>query len=98
LVGAVNSAPVSVLLEADQAIFQSYRGGILRANAGCGTTLDHAVLLVGYGEESGIKYWRVKNSWDSSWGEGGYIRLERFDGDRGWGTCGIQGAPYLPTI
>merc|ERR1712113_548456 len=62
-------------IEADKSAFQSYTSGVLQSN--CGTQLDHGVLAVGYGVESGTKYWRVKNSWGSSWGESGYIRLLR---------------------
>jgi len=95
LQSAVAGQPVSVLIEADQRVFQQYGGGIIRANAGCGTNLDHAVLLIGYGSEGGVEYWLVKNSWGTGWGEGGYFRLE--SNGNGAGVCGVQESSYVPT-
>jgi C1A family cysteine protease len=46
----------------------------------CGTDVDHAIQLVGYGTEGTKDYWLVRNSWGGSWGEQGYIRIERFGG------------------
>jgi len=63
--------------------FMEYKGGIF---AGCpsGSSTDHAVTAVGYGVENGIPFWVIKNSWGSTWGENGFIRMRR-----GVGMCGI---------
>lgn len=94
LQAAVAQQPVSVAIEADQNGFQFYSGGVF--NGACGTALDHGVLAVGYGVDStsGLKFWKVKNSWGSSWGESGYIRMVRGIGSSG--QCGIASEPSYP--
>lgn len=95
LMEAVARQPVSVAIEADQTSFQQYGGGVL--TKACGNKLDHGVLLVGYGtSDGGIDYWKVKNSWGPTWGEKGYIRLER--GLPGDGECGIKGMSSYPHV
>lgn len=89
--------PVSVAIEADTAYFQSYSSGVI-TGAKCGTNLDHAVLVVGYGEEEGQKYWLVKNSWGTDWGENGYVRIAREESTNDIGTCGIAAQPSIPII
>lgn len=75
-------------------VFQSYTSGVLDSTA-CGTSLDHAVLAAGYGVENGLNYWLVKNSWGTSWGDNGYIKLAAVDGE---GICGVQMAPVYPGL
>merc|ERR1711976_331843 len=87
-----NVGPISVAIEADQMSFQGYSSGVLTGN--CGTQLDHGVLAVGFGTESGTPYWKVKNSWGASWGMNGYVLIER-----GVDKCGIaQGPPSYPKV
>jgi len=88
---ALQNGPVSVAIEADKQDFQSYSSGIL-SGTGCGTNLDHGVLCVGWGSESGQDYWLVKNSWGESWGDNGYIKLAVENSDPK-GTCGILSGP-----
>eukprot|EP00927_Polykrikos_kofoidii_P005969 TRINITY_DN12403_c0_g1_i2.p1 TRINITY_DN12403_c0_g1~~TRINITY_DN12403_c0_g1_i2.p1 ORF type:complete len:466 (-),score=47.43 TRINITY_DN12403_c0_g1_i2:319-1716(-) len=95
LMQAVSHQAISVAIEADQQSFQLYQGGVLTAD--CGSELDHGVLLVGYGNDSGLAYWKVKNSWGSSWGESGYVRLVR-SMRRGPGECGIQLDASFPVV
>ena len=91
------NGPVSVAIEADTRAFQMYSSGVITGTA-CGTNLDHGVLVVGYGEEKDIKYWLVKNSWSSSWGDQGYVKIERSDGVNDAGVCGIAMQPSFPVI
>lgn len=97
LKAAVSEGPVSVAIEADTRTFQLYNGGVITSDA-CGTQLDHGVLVVGYGEEGTMGYWTVKNSWGTSWGEDGYVRIERSDSEKDPGVCGIAKQPSFPVV
>ena len=82
---AIAVQPVSVAIAASSNAFSYYTGGVLTS---CGTSLDHAVIAVGYGVDASSKvpYFKIRNSWGSSWGEAGYIRLKR---GSSVSTCGI---------
>jgi C1A family cysteine protease len=68
------NGPIAIAVDASS--WQTYMGGIM---TNCESNqLDHGVLLVGYGVSGSTPYWIIKNSWASSWGEQGYIRVERF--------------------
>ena len=95
LKASVFQQPVSVAIEADTKTFQFYKSGVITGDT-CGTNLDHGVLIVGYGTENGKDYWLVKNSWGDSWGENGYVKIERTDSDNGPGVCGIASTPSFP--
>ncbi|KVH95965.1 Cysteine peptidase, asparagine active site-containing protein [Cynara cardunculus var. scolymus] len=95
LLKAVSSQPVSVAIDASGSDFQFYSSGVFTGE--CGTELDHGVTAVGYGtSEEGTKYWLVKNSWGTSWGEEGYIMMQR-DVDAKEGLCGIAMQASYPT-
>ncbi|RZC89288.1 hypothetical protein C5167_011755 [Papaver somniferum] len=95
LLKAVSKQPVSVAIDASGQDFQFYSNGVFTGT--CGTELDHGVTAVGYGTDSdGTKYWLVKNSWGTSWGEDGYIRMQR-DVDANEGLCGIAMEASYPT-
>ena len=95
LKAAISIKPVSVGIQADSRVFQSYSGGVITGSE-CGTEIDHGVLAVGYGvdEETGLEYFLVKNSWGPSWGDQGYVKLGVMEGA---GVCGIQGQASYPT-
>jgi KDEL-tailed cysteine endopeptidase len=97
LKAAVAKQPVSIALSADSRYFQSYTSGIV-TSPDCYTTLDHGVLITGYGEENGLKYWTVKNSWSETWGEKGYIRIARSDSTNDMGICGVAAQPSFPSV
>lgn len=95
-IAALENGPISVAVEADSSVFQFYKSGILSSTA-CGTNLNHAVNIIGYGSDSGTLYWLVRNSWGTSWGEAGYFRVLR-DTTSGPGICGILSMSSQPTI
>lgn len=85
---ALQSAPVAVTVCASS--WSSYSGGVFTGcSTGCG--VNHAVLLVGYGTDPTYgKYWLIQNSWNTWWGEAGFIRLPRYDSSTaGVGMCGL---------
>ncbi|XP_059446096.1 cysteine proteinase mucunain-like [Corylus avellana] len=91
---AVANQPISVAIEAGGRAFQLYDSGVFTGL--CGTQLDHGVVAVGYGTENGVDYWLVRNSWGHSWGENGYIKLERNVASTTTGKCGIAIEPSYP--
>lgn len=56
--------------------FENYVSGIYKYTIG-DSLGGHAVRFVGWGEENGVKYWKVANSWNPYWGENGYFRIVR---------------------
>jgi C1A family cysteine protease len=95
-VSALAQQPLSVAIEADQPAFQLYKSGVF--SAPCGTNLDHGVLAVGYGTKDGLGYYKVKNSWGPSWGDGGFIYLQRIVANQPEGQCGILSVVSYPNL
>lgn len=85
---ALSKQPVSIAIQADQKTFQLYKSGVFTGD--CGSNLDHGVLLVGYGTMDNLNYFILKNSWGTSWGDGGYMYISRDEQyNNGDGLCGV---------
>ena len=93
---AVALKPVAISIDAGSDVFHNYSGGVLDSDE-CGISTNHAVAIVGYGtdEASGLEYWLVRNSWGTSWGEDGFIKIAITEGD---GICAINHRPLYPII
>jgi C1A family cysteine protease len=94
---AVLKGPVVIGIEADTYTFQSYSSGIITSPL-CGTDIDHAVEIVGFGVDNGTPYWSVRNSWGPGWGEDGYFRILRTDDMNDPGICGLAIEPSFITV
>lgn len=95
LMEAVVQQPVAISVDANSKGWKLYKSGVITAK--CGTKLDHAVLLVGYGTMNGTAYWKVKNSWNTDWGMDGYVLIERGVKSSG-GMCGIRAESTYPIV
>ncbi len=81
-----STGPLSIVVDASA--WSTYTGGILSS---CGTSLDHAVQAVGIDTDEGS--WKVRNSWGTSWGESGFIRLKY-----GENMCGLASDANYATV
>lgn len=97
LAQAATMQPISVGVDATTKSWQHYTSGVYD-DPNCGTVIDHAVLVVGFGTENGKEYWLVKNSWGETWGSAGYIKIARGLGTKGRGLCAIAAHPSYPTL
>lgn len=88
---AVLTTSLAIAIEADQKQFQMYKSGVLDFD--CGKNLDHAVTIEGYGSEDGKDYWLVRNSWDKSWGDNGYVKMVRNKD-----LCGLSQSVVFPVF
>jgi cathepsin X len=70
----VQRGPVTCGIDAEYIL--NYSGGILSFNT-TSYSINHAVSIVGYGVENGVKYWWVRNSWGTYWGNAGFFKIIR---------------------
>jgi len=90
---ALQKQPITVVVTAGNNAWKQYGGGVLSSCPQAQS--DHAVFAVGYGTSTS-PYFKIRNSWGTSWGENGYIYLKR--GVGGTGTCNVAEAPTYPQI
>jgi len=93
LLALYEEGPVAVSVDAG-ANWNQYSTGIMDACAPQ-AVIDHAVTLIGYGQDGGAKYWHVQNSWGPAWGESGKIRLLRHDNKEENEYCGWDTKPEV---
>eukprot|EP00210_Caulerpa_lentillifera_P008261 g7883.t1 len=81
--------PLAVSIDAGHLDFRFYKSGVFTQPECKASRTNHAVALIGYGEEDGKQYWHIKNSWSTFWGDKGYIKVDmKYD-------CGITERPVF---
>lgn len=99
---ALAKQPVAMVLKSACPLFTNYQRGILTVDDGCECgndpyCADHAVLMVGYNDDTDIPYWKIKNSWTTNWGEAGYVRIAQTPKGN-YGLFGVMTHAIVPDL
>lgn len=88
VLGSVLEGPTDVAIVSSA--IQFYTGGVFNSTT-CGSNTDYDAVIVGYGTDptSQADYWIVRPSFGASYGEQGYIRMDRNVQSSTTGICGI---------
>lgn len=90
---AATVGPIAVAINVGDT-FHHYHSGVYYEPRCSETKLNHAALVIGYGTEFGHDFWLVKNSWGTSWGHDGYIKMARNKKN----NCGIASVASYPLL
>ena len=100
---ALSKTVVSIAIQANEPTFQLYKSGVF--TGACGSSLDHAVALTGYGTMNGLDYYILRNSWGQSWGQSGYMLIGKGNDpatgkpyNNGAGECGLLMEASYPVM
>ncbi|EAY06235.1 Clan CA, family C1, cathepsin L-like cysteine peptidase [Trichomonas vaginalis G3] len=88
------NGPHAIAIDAGHDSFMMYESGVYEDASCSSSTLDHAVGLVGYGVDGDKDFWLVRNSWSTTWGEQGYVRIRR----NYHNMCGVASEPMFPVV
>ena len=91
-------------IAANNVFIRQYKSGVIDSKDCYNPTKDpdylnpinHAVTIVGYGtdEATGLEYWLIRNSWNTTWGDKGYVKIKIDDsGENVDGVCGVNKYP-----
>lgn len=94
LQSALDNQVVTVAVEAANSIWKNYKTGVIQQCPG--DRSNHAVIAVGYGTKDGVDYFKIKNTWGTTWGERGYMYLQR--GVGGKGMCNVAERASYPQL
>lgn len=86
--------PVAVGVDAKSTYFRFYSHGVFDYPECKSSTLNHGMLVVGYGSKDKVDYWLVKNSWGRQWGKDGYAEMSRNKNNQ----CGIASMASYPIL